>query len=88
MDLCAWEGLIMTTTTTPPIRLTSDKLEKLAPGLYVDETGKEYFYMAALYPHIAQRMMEEPELYTPGFIVRIVENIREFLHWHRMELMD
>lgn len=69
-------------------RLTGDNLKKTAPGLYVDDRGAEYFYLTDMFVCVSQRMLKNPELYTPGFIVDVLDELRESLHVLRMELMD
>ena len=63
-------------------------MERIAPGLYVDDKGAEYFYLTAMYPCIAQRMLRTPGLYTPSFVVDILKELREEFHLFRRELMD
>lgn len=64
-------------------------LTKVAPGLYIDETGAEYFYLSGLYPCVAQQLAENPLLNTPGFVVDILGEIRTALAEScRLELLD
>jgi len=74
--------------TTQQIRPTGINLEKVAPGIYVDESGAEYFYLAGMYPCIVQRILNNPRLYTHAFLVDVLDELRDFLHPFRLELMD
>jgi hypothetical protein len=69
-------------------RLTGENLRKTAPGLYVDDRGEEYFYLTDMFVCVSQRMLRNPELYTPAFIVDVLDELRESFHLFRMELMD
>ena len=68
--------------------LTGENLRKTAPGLYVDDRGAEYFYLTDMFVCVSQRMLKNPNLYTPAFIVDVLDELRESLHLCRMELMD
>jgi hypothetical protein len=64
-------------------------LQKLAPGLYIDDTGSEYFYLTGLYPTIAHRLLKNPLLDTPAFVSGVLRELRYALQERCcMELMD
>jgi hypothetical protein len=67
---------------------TGKNLRKTAPGLYVDDRGAEYFYLTDMFVCVSQRILKNPNLYTPAFIVDVLDELRESLHLFRMELMD
>jgi hypothetical protein len=69
-------------------RHTGGNLKKTAPGLYVDDRGTEYFYLTDMFVCVSQRMVQNPILYTPAFIVDVLDELRESFHFFRMELMD
>jgi len=72
----------------PETRPTGNNLERIAPGLYVDDTGAEYFYLAGIYPCVVQRIVANPGLYTDGFVVNVLDDLRYSLRCCRLELMD
>jgi len=74
--------------TTQDTRPTGNNLERIAPGLYVDDTGAEYFYLAGMYPCVVQRIVANPGLYTHAFVVDVLDELRDSLHFCRLELMD
>ena len=64
-------------------------LDRVAPGYYVDTCGAEYFYLTGLYPNVMKRILENPVLNTPSFIVRVLDELRCALQErYCMELMD
>ncbi len=68
---------------------TSRDLRQVAPGLYVDGLGTEYFYLAGLYPQVAQRLLENPLLNTPVFVSDVLCELRCTLgNLYCIELMD
>jgi hypothetical protein len=68
--------------------LTGENLRKTAPGLYVDDRGAEYFYLTDMFVCVSQRILKNPNLYTPAFIVGVLDELRGSFHLFRMELMD
>ena len=76
------------TDATQHGRHTGENLRKTAPGLYVDDRGAEYFYLADMFLCVSQRMLQNPHLYTPAFVVEVLNELRESFHPFRMELMD
>lgn len=65
------------------------KLTRTAPGLYVDETGAEYFYLTGMYPVIAQCLGQNHLLNTPASLVDILGELRtELSNVCRVELVD
>ena len=67
---------------------TGENLVRLSPGLYIDDTGASYFYLTGMYPVIAQRLLQNPSLYTPAFLVEVLGELRDSLDPFQMELMD
>jgi hypothetical protein len=64
-------------------------LRQVAPGFYVDEIGIDYFYLTALYPSIAHRLLKNPLLNTPAFVSDVLSELRcQLEHVYCMELMD
>ncbi len=64
-------------------------LRQVAPGFYVDETGTEYFYLTALCPCVAQRLLKNPLLNTATFVSDVLYELRCALeNLYYTELMD
>jgi hypothetical protein len=64
-------------------------LAMIQPGFYVDDTGREYFYLTGLYALVTDRILENPFLNTPSFVTAVLEGLREELEkMNCMELMD
>lgn len=70
------------------VKRTGNNLESFAPGHYVDDSGAEFFYLTGMYVCIAQRVVENPGLYTHAFVVEVLSKLRSDLHLYRLELMD
>jgi hypothetical protein len=67
---------------------TGENLRKTAPGLYIDDRGAEYFYLTDMFVCVSQRMLKNPHLYSPAFVVDVLDELRESFYPFRMELMD
>jgi hypothetical protein len=51
-------------------------LERVAPGLYVDDLGVEYFYLTGIYASVARHVLNRPLLNTPAFIANVLGELR------------
>jgi hypothetical protein len=65
------------------------RLERVAPGYYVDGYGEEYFYLTGIYPTLTERITGDPVLNTPRFIAGLLDELRSALQDRLyVELMD
>jgi hypothetical protein len=64
-------------------------LERIEPGIYVDDAGREYFYLTGLYPLVAARIAKFPLRTTEAFAMSVLEGLRRELQDRNCkELMD
>ncbi len=54
----------------------SEGLARIKPGLYVDNTGRKYFYLTGVYDLVTDRLLERPSLNTPEFVSTVLNGVR------------
>jgi hypothetical protein len=64
-------------------------LEKVAPGIYVDDLGLRYFYLSGLYVCVNSTLLRHGMPITPGLLADILDEFRRDLSRAScIELMD